>query len=67
MDRARKELTWDAQDGLHMACKALERLTLDFKEEGAREAWDQVLDAWWTVQELTEAMEVRRCAGRSGR
>lgn len=67
MDRARKELTWDAQDGLSMACKALERLTLDFNEQGAREAWDQVLDAWWTVQELTEAMEERRCRDNSGK
>ena len=59
--RARRELLWDVTDGISKATKALERLSLDYKHEGASEAWDEALELWWVITKLSEQhTEARR-------
>lgn len=59
--RARRELLWDALDGIETATKALERLSLDYKHEGAGEAWDEALVLWEAILKLSRAhTEARR-------
>lgn len=52
--RARRELLWDATDGISKATKALERLSVDYKHEGASEAWDEALELWWAITKLSD-------------
>lgn len=59
--RARRELLWDATDGISKATKALERLSMDYKHEGASEAWDEALVLWEAILRLTKQhTEARR-------
>jgi len=52
--RARRELLWDATDGISKATKALERLSVDYKHAGASEAWDEALVLWAAILKLSE-------------
>lgn len=52
--RARRELLWDATEGINKATKALERLSMDYKHEGASEAWDEALALWAAILKLSE-------------
>jgi hypothetical protein len=59
--RARRELLWDATDGISKATKALERLSVDYKHKGAEEAWDDALVLWEAILGLTaKHTEARR-------
>ena len=52
--RARRELIWDALDGISKATKALERLSVDYKHEGASDTWDEALELWAAILRLSE-------------
>ena len=59
--RARRELIWDALDGIGTTTKALERLSVDYNHEGAGEAWDEALVLWAALVKLSELhTEARR-------
>ena len=63
--RARRELLWDATDGISKATKALERLSLDYKHEGASEAWDDALVLWAAILGLSEQHAQARRGGHA--
>lgn len=58
--RARRELLWDATNGIATATKALERLSVDYNHEGAGKAWDEALELWWAIMKLSEKHDQAR-------
>lgn len=61
--RQKRDLYWDAIDGIQAANKALEALTIDYKDEEASNLWDDTLSLWDAVLKQSIKHNERRRMG----
>lgn len=61
--RQKRDLYWDAIDGIQAANKALEALAIDYKDEAASTLWDDTLALWDAVLKQSIKHNERRRMG----
>ena len=61
--RQKRDLYWDAIDGIQAANKALEALAIDYKDEVASTLWDDTLALWDAVLKQSIEHNARRRSG----